>query len=130
MTDDQETRASLLRGLTEVAEGKITRMDWLTEEDRPVTLAEFLLARIKEDEEAWSGGSDLVTRPDFATFARHMLAECEAKRLIIEHCSRTVESAGDPPGIERESIPAIEHVLKLLALPYAGHPDYRQEWRP
>jgi hypothetical protein len=21
-------------------------------------------------------------------------------------------------------------LLKLIALPYAGHPDYREEWRP
>jgi hypothetical protein len=23
-----------------------------------------------------------------------------------------------------------EHVLQVLALPYAAHPDYREEWRP
>jgi hypothetical protein len=31
--ENEDLRASLFRGLADVAEGKITRMDWLTEED-------------------------------------------------------------------------------------------------
>jgi hypothetical protein len=41
-----------------------------------------------------------------------VLAECRAKRQVLEAC-------GDD-----------EQVLRCLALPYADHPDYREEWRP
>lgn len=55
--------------------------------------------------------------------ARHdparILAECAAKRQIVEYCS-------DQLGDEYERIP----VLELLAQPYADHPEYRPEWRP
>ena len=56
--------------------------------------------------------------------ARHdparVLAECAAKRLILriwfesEFCERDV----------------MNDVIDALALPYADHPDYREEWRP
>ena len=49
-----------------------------------------------------------------------VLAECAAKRLILriwfesEFCERDV----------------MNDVIDALALPYADHPDYREEWRP
>lgn len=53
-----------------------------------------------------------------------MLAEVEAKRRIIDAhvsgdalCDRCAGSPEDCP------------TLQLLALPYADHPDYRDEWR-
>ena len=93
-----------------------------------MTLAEFLLARIAEDEAIarrsvnwsegiteWADGGD----PDWEHIARwdpaRVLAECEAKREIV------VEMAYDGLGPR-------EWILHQLALPYAGHPDYRQEW--
>jgi hypothetical protein len=110
-----------------------------------VTLTEFLLARIAEDEAAanaahresmrghagpgfarsrvaWAAqaegvrGSALIER---FTPAR-VLAECEAKRRVVEHCDfdHLALSVGDP------------YVLQLLALPYADHPDYRDDWKP
>jgi hypothetical protein len=111
-----------------------------------MTLTDFLLARIAEDEAvargaiADDGGSNegfanqydrmvgtydrpldwvprigedaarLIAR--FAVPAR-VLAECEAKRRIVELISS--------PGPQ---------ALRLLALPYADHPDYLPEWRP
>lgn len=51
--------------------------------------------------------------------AARALAECEAKRRIIEH----VEP--DPLALS----PGDEYVLRLLAQVYADHPDYREEWR-
>jgi hypothetical protein len=49
-----------------------------------------------------------------------VLAECEAKRLLLqrEPCDDT--GVGDDPC----------HHLRALAVPYADHPDYREEWRP
>lgn len=64
-------------------------------------LADFLLARIAEDE----------TRA---------LAECEAKRRIVERVSE-VKWTG--------SYAVRDVVLELLALSYADHPDYRDKWK-
>jgi hypothetical protein len=144
-----------------------------------LTLAEFLLARIAEDEtyarnasggqrgvypplhwyveeeggfDSWaistgdneedanlcvtcndSGGNELLERD-----ARHMarwdparvVTECEAKRRIVANCEAfsTNGPTGTPP------LPNLRFagvtILRLLALPYADHPDYRQEWKP
>jgi hypothetical protein len=81
------------------------------------------------------------------------LAECEAKRRIVELHSHSEESScwemhrgvygpGWPEGsyaVEGEpwAHPSLEllegqpcETLKLLALPHADHPDYHEEWRP
>ncbi|MCT2591120.1 DUF6221 family protein [Streptomyces sp. N2-109] len=31
---------------------------------------------------------------------------------------------------QRREIPGLAHALRLLTLPYADHPDYREEWLP
>ncbi|MFD7996860.1 DUF6221 family protein [Streptomyces mexicanus] len=65
--------------------------------------------------------------------ARHdptrVLAEVEAKRQVIEQ----YESIGNPPPSEigPDLVRAeLGRVLRLLALPYADRPGYREEWRP
>jgi hypothetical protein len=100
-----------------------------------MTIAEFLLARIAEDEALWRlaveaevaftalrgaqiSGHPLAAVPPPA-FGRRMLAECEAKRRIIE---------GMAPYGPIDDINADE-ILPLLALPYADHPDYDEGWR-
>jgi len=82
------------------------------------TLTEFLLARIAEDEvEAednepyWGGWS--------RAHEARVLAECEAKRRIIETASMI-------DMIENEWGASI---LRTLAAVYSDHPDYRQEWK-
>ena len=129
-----------------------------------MTLAEFLLARIAEDEsrarelaerrrniwseELWDG----VAVPYSESPAR-VLAECEAKRRIVESCNDSSRphrvpmpwpdgeviawkcracdqwcndgaSDGDCPVDWREP----PSVLRMLALPYADHEDYQPEW--
>jgi hypothetical protein len=71
-----------------------------------------------------------------------VLAECEAKRRIVAWCSEReridVSEYGDGGDAAREShfLPgglihkADSVVLRYLALPYADHPDYREQWRP
>jgi hypothetical protein len=107
-------------------------------------LHEFLLARVSEDEavareamaddngsdEGFAGQFEWLTGRSgrafglarrfgdaaarliahFAVPAR-VLAECESKRRIVTECGW-------------------ETVMRHLALPYADHPDYRDEWRP
>jgi hypothetical protein len=125
-----------------------------------VDLAEFLLARIGEDEAVaghcsgpgWRyrlclGIDQVVDAADddgfVATFdldmdamhaarwnPRRVLAECAAKRRVVEfeagvtgvvEAVRQVVPVSGKPGTT---------VLRLLALPYADHPGYREEWRP
>lgn len=118
------------------------------------SLVEFLRARLDEDEQAaraasgpkarypywalseWQGREEphsligqgtpehptvlghFTYDPIFTTHAEHIvrhdparvLAEVEAKRRIVFEVAMPV--------------------LALLALPYADHPDYREEWRP
>ena len=143
-----------------------------------VTLTEFLLARIAEDEEAARACALTYPTPWEVVDRGHMakvqadapfflsvveldqdaepnaewlsdriahvsrwdparvLAECEAKLLIVrEHprhgwlpegrdecaqCGCADDNAVDWPCL----------TLKALTLPYADHPDYREEWRP
>jgi hypothetical protein len=126
-----------------------------------VTLTEFLLARIAEDEAAARGlnadlarefgtcetqlystldsvGTGYSEMPALSIDSTRVLAECEAKRRIVEmgRFSDSPESAVDywldegrgltpSPGLG-----AMIDVLRLLALPYADHPDYDEAWRP
>lgn len=101
-------------------------------------LTEFLLARITEDEvEAQAGDQhfpgflgrlseyDGLLSEEVAHIARfdpaRVLAECAAKRLIIERASHQA------PGTEYEE--SYREVLECLAVVYDEHPDYLPEWR-
>jgi hypothetical protein len=83
--------------------------------------------------------TDTALRPHADHIARHdparVLAEVEAKReLIALHGPGEMEyTDGDVCMIcdVREPEPFYPcKTLRLLALPYADHPDYREEWRP
>ena len=131
-------------------------------------ITEFLLARIAEDE-AYArdipGRSAFVPTPADEEIATaypgsydRMLAECAAKRRIIEiHKSwpvlverppLIVEEVTDPImgaalSVRQEiewmtetryreqfgSEPPTTPMLKAMASVYAGHPDFREEWR-
>lgn len=51
-----------------------------------------------------------------------VLAEVDAKRQMIDECAVTISQ-----GL---SVGLAETMLAMLALPYADHPAYREEWRP
>lgn len=128
-----------------------------------LTLTDFLLARIAEDEAVARdalkpefGGdnpnfyNDLSAHADdqnlwtFHVPVERFLAECKARRLIVEGCREAadahrnigaIEWGGDVRGAaERASYSAMHRVWLLavahLALPYAAHPDYDEAWRP
>jgi hypothetical protein len=99
-----------------------------------MTLTDFLLARIAEDEA--SIRADLVGR-DYPDPLRSFV-ECDVKRRVMElhrphdsdpdycvTCSAW-EACGCMGGRPLHPCPTI----KALALPYADHPDYRAEWKP
>lgn len=98
------------------------------------TLAEFLLARVSEDEAmwtlaveakaAWVVGSGVPAVPP-VEFGKRMLAECESKRRIVEAAAKVASvecwEYTDAPELA-------DLVLEALAAPYADHPEFREEW--
>jgi hypothetical protein len=76
----------------------------------------------------WLDGVDIFVSP------KRWQAEVDAKRrLLAVHTFERKPGAHDCPGEwagysddPDEPCPT----LRLLALPYADHPDYREEWRP
>jgi len=113
-----------------------------------VRLTEFLLARISEREmlardmqHMAAIGHPLLELRGGGTLIRELvdparvLAECEAKRRIVERHGGTNWGAapGDPyPMMCDECQDALWPcpTLRPLALPYADHPDYDESWRP
>lgn len=128
-----------------------------------VTLTEFLLARIAEDEarakaaigslkeedrerrwsedtEMWVYGYEFYLDGDVSDFVEandphRVLAECEAKRRVIEEIwtyeDRIEGEWGSCRSVsELQADPIQPDALKALALPDSDHPDYRDEWRP
>ncbi|WP_406735364.1 DUF6221 family protein [Streptomyces sp. NBC_01108] len=63
----------------------------------------------------WTGIAEHIVRHDPA----RVLREVEAKRQLLD---------GHTP--DYHWCPMGDNVLKVLALPHADHPDYRDEWRP
>jgi hypothetical protein len=72
----------------------------------------------------------MITAEDLAHIARHdparVLRDVEAKRRLLfqfEHRGNAVRGA-----IQPSTGGVWDDLLRMLALPYAGHPDYRAEW--
>lgn len=126
-----------------------THWHWVNREtDEPVdrpTWEDPASLRTVEEFPTTSGVGDLPAFPiDYVEadetralphIARHdparVLAECEAKRRIIEWCDRldTIESSGPHDDLLYVRIPASAMRLALASV-YADHPDCRDEWRP
>ncbi|GLH94913.1 DUF6221 family protein [Phytohabitans aurantiacus] len=97
-------------------------------------LIEFLRARLDEDEERWR---HLADQGEQGYWDFH-LAEVDAKRRILAEV--VDEATGLDEQVDGEfrvgsrdlvAEPYLGTVLlRLLALPYAEHLDYREEWRP
>ncbi len=96
--------------------------------------------------ETWPVGSRMMRRR-FATeivemdsaaaghIVRHdparVLREVAAMRQLLDFWSASYSKPEDFPGPEWDKVRAnAGWTVRLLALPYADHPDYREEWRP
>lgn len=90
-----------------------------------MTIVEFLLARIAEDEAAIEGGHIDPPGPDPQWGLDRMRAECQAKRAIVAEWSNDARYPDFSGGYET----AIDNVLDCLATVYADHPDYDPAWR-
>lgn len=136
-------------------------------------LVGFLLARVAEDEAIaraasldaygnpamhmdwdYGPGSERDMTPAQDELHREwspwrVLAECEAKRRIVERCKPLWIIAARPVDIQAAGVvhpgaqltiygkggplwpnDTAEPILRALALPYADHADYRDEWKP
>lgn len=98
-------------------------------------LMDFLRARLNADAE-WA--EFVLADPGAQNLhgvARRYLAEVEAKRKILDDVLPTMRTdeqriAGEW-GVGSDPVrEASDDLLSLLALPYASHPDYREEWKP
>jgi hypothetical protein len=61
-----------------------------------------------------------------------VLAECDAKRQIVDYaraCDTAADEQPDEPFPGGSSY-ATTVMLRLLAVPYSGHEDFRPEWKP
>lgn len=117
-------------------------------------LVAFLRARLNEDEQEAQDPEDWRERIGHWNPYR-VSAEVDAKRRILKvHTSRRdyfgdwaqwpdachgcgwlgfdPEDTSDRPDQARPEVQDHEQcpILRLLAMPYANHPDYRPEWRP
>lgn len=91
-------------------------------ETTSTALVAFLRARLAYDERVTYNPAFMpVTGPGLSDLVKRAWHEIEAKRQIIDG-----PNSGSGPDHHDEW----EATLRLLALPYATHPDYRDEWRP
>ena len=98
---------------------------------------DFLEARIAEDEEAarlgylnsvlqpiYDGGRLFQRTVEIPPAVKNrVMAECEAKRKIIAHCTRSDGGAAPAAGQD-----CMERVLFVLAQVYRHHPDFSHDW--
>lgn len=106
------------------------------------TITEFLLARIAEDEARAGDAFDHWGGPGLEYFEcdeifgvaisrSRLLAECKAKREIVEQAQSASAHAEHPQSAglvtaacDREW----RYALRILAAVYADHPDYDPRW--
>lgn len=79
---------------------------------------------------------DPQSMADAAFIARHdparVLREVEAKRDVIVRCEDQAMLLADHMGgiLTKHLVQELLTVVRVLALPYADHEDYRTEWAP
>ena len=103
-----------------------------------VTTASPDLDRIPTVEMVGSGmsGGGAHTEEVAAHIAEHdparVLREIDAKRQLVERYERAMENRRAHPDdlASAGALLALHGAVKLLALPYADRPGYRNEWRP
>lgn len=125
----------------------------MTSEDAPGDLISFYRARLDEDEATaraacgieWSWRDlaqpfgDRASIPHTVHIARHdparVLREVEGGRRLIDRYERAIAVGGTSPvgfvhGQDDGYRQACLDAISDRAAVYAGHPDYRQEWKP
>lgn len=118
-------------GMTDLVEFLKARLG----EDRDDAERGYLKAPEIPDYDGWNGSTTVGLTPAVTV---RVLAEIDAKRRIMECHEPWVAGNGDTVcgRCGREHIDGRPgghfpcQTLRLLALPYAAHPDYQSEWAP
>lgn len=59
------------------------------------------------------------------------LFELGLKRQLVDRAAQTrAWAVGEAGAIAGPAVILANGILRLIALPYADHPDYREEWKP
>lgn len=116
-----------------------------------MTLTEFLLARIADDEASANDGFETAPhRPECAWrelegitgdgvcscgYPARVLKQCAAKRRIVEEAQywerRVAQQWQEIPQPDLGGRYEVAmSMLRALAIAYVDHPDYREDWRP
>lgn len=99
-------------------------------------LIAFLRARLDEDEWAARAAKDVAAkrthyRASVTVRADRELRDVGAKRKLVDFWAIAYSKPGDFPGHDWDKVRAnAVWTVRLLALRYADHDDYREEWRP
>jgi len=130
---EDEYRLDLPEGLVVLnSHGEVSaRGDgWVSRGECPVCGAYQYDGTESVTEDAWWEHAETVHQ------RARVLAECDAKRRIIEAADEAtgldmqVDSEFRIERRDERQEPYIgDVILRALALPYADHPDYREEWR-
>ena len=96
------------------------RVAWVAFRDPDGHMRYTTVAHQHHGVDEWIADGRTIASQDVYPFydSARVLARCAADRRIVELRTPGPHLTGD------------EDVLRLLALPYADHPDYREEWRP
>ncbi|WP_225811303.1 DUF6221 family protein [Streptomyces spinosus] len=126
LTEDEQTARAAIAEL----DGP-SGADWQYDRQYVETVRERTMVAVGSQDFMEPGVGVHIARHDPA----RVLREIDAKRQIIEQhtVSETSEFEGKTDTITYCPICRNDGecpTLRLLALPYADHPDYRQEWRP
>lgn len=85
----------------------------------------------------WGGEASVFeSTEDALHIARHdparVLRDIEAKRAVISRYERAMENRRAHPDdlASAGAFLALHGAVRLLTVPYADHPDYREQWRP
>lgn len=97
-------------------------------------VADFLLARIAEDETAAATAQLEFAHAGYGCYGpARVLAECAAKRAIIESLTNTAAAHANEVSLGQKLVLAgmdtgLRIALQTLTLPYREHPDYDEDW--
>lgn len=105
-----------------------------------MTLVEFLMARIADDEAHLVEIAQIDGTYGYeGMYIDRVRAECVAKRAIVSEFAEQVESFEVPWDTPNERLwpefgggylRGLRDAVKYLAVVYADHVDYLDEWRP
>lgn len=113
--DEQAAQAAMTEG--DVQDGR-----WFDDDDEEII-----------DDSAWRIAYT-TAGPVRAHIARHdparVLAEVDTKRQALDHYERIQQHTKDGVLDYVLAEGAVRAQIQYMALAYAGHPGYRQEWKP